>query len=108
MSLKSVEMQLAIPRTKEAGVVQNQLYHKPMVDQAALAAGAMQQTEQQRRKAGKVEESVPKRIKDGSGERREKPPSSAKAGAAVKKSGSKPADEPNGHPFKGRHIDLSL
>lgn len=105
MSLKSVEMQMAIPRTNEAGMVQNQLSHKPMHDQAALASGTVQQAQQLRQKAAKVDESVSKRIKDGSGEQRGKQPKSSHAGS---KSSKKPSDESHEHPYKGRHIDFSL
>jgi hypothetical protein len=104
MSLKSVEMQIAIPRTNEAGMVQNQLSHKPMHDQAALASGTVQQAQQLRQKAAKVDESVSKRIKDGSGEQRGKQPKAHAGSKSVKKQ----ADEAHGHPYKGHHIDFSL
>ncbi|MDF2670707.1 MAG: hypothetical protein K0R67_3013, partial [Paenibacillus sp.] len=72
MSLKSVEMQMAIPRTNDAGMLQNQLSQKPMHDQAALAAGAIQQSQKHRQKAAKLEESVPMKVKDESEEQRKK------------------------------------
>lgn len=105
MSLKSVEMQLAIPRTNDAGMVQNQLSHKPVHDQAALAAGTVQQADQLRKKAAKVEESVSKKIRDEAGNPRGK---QLKATYPGSKSSKKQAEEPVEHPYKGHHIDFSL
>ncbi|MDF2815762.1 MAG: hypothetical protein K0Q81_1962 [Paenibacillus sp.] len=106
MSLKSVEIQMAIPRTKDAGMLQNQLSHKPMQDQAALASGSIQQSQKLRQKAAKLEESVPMKVKDESTEQRKKQLKSPYAGS--KSAAKKTTEENVEHPYKGHHIDLSL
>ncbi|WP_127580662.1 hypothetical protein [Paenibacillus koleovorans] len=107
MSLKSVEMQMAIPRTKDAGMVQNQLIHKPMLDQAQLAAGTAQETIRSRQKTAKVEEAQPQRIKDEQSRGGNKPPGKSPYASAAK-STKKQAEESAEHPYKGHHIDMSL
>jgi hypothetical protein len=106
MSLKGVEMQIAIPRTGEATAIQNHLNQKPTHDQAALAQQTMKHQEQQRNKSVEVDASAFLNVKqDGKGDAR------SRAGAQKRK-GSKeetgmPAPDPS-HPFKGKHIDISL
>ncbi|HZG76378.1 MAG TPA: hypothetical protein VEZ72_11035 [Paenibacillus sp.] len=107
MSMKGVEMQIAIPRTNEATQVQNQLNHKPTYDQAALANQSTKQTERQRQVSAEVDASAFLNVKEeGKGGARER-------GAASRRKSGKPGDvrlgEPEtGHPYKGKHIDISL
>ncbi|WP_199618008.1 hypothetical protein [Paenibacillus alkalitolerans] len=104
MSLKSIEMQIAVPRTNEASNVQNQFHQKPMHDQSALAEHAVKRAEAERQRSGEVEESAFLNVKGdgfkggggqpGSGKRNKQPPKNK----AV----------PQAHPYKGKHIDISL
>lgn len=103
MSLKSIEMQIAIPRTNEIGAVQNQLSHKPMHDQALLAENALRNTEEQRHRSTKVDQTSEMQIKE------EKP----RDGQPQHKRGAHPnaakeVEERIEHPYKGHNIDLSL
>jgi hypothetical protein len=107
MSLKGVEMQIAIPRTNEATQVQNQFNHKPTYDQAALANQSTKHTERQRQVSAEVDASAFLNVKDeGKGGARER-------GAASRRKPGKAEDarlgegDP-GHPYKGKHIDISL
>jgi len=106
MSFRSVEMQIAIPRTSEAQVAQNQLLQKPVLDQEALAAKELQQKERELRQSTGVQESDGPAIRqekeksggrESGGKQKRKPP------APRKQSGEKAA-----HPYKGHHIDLTL
>ncbi|WP_274361455.1 hypothetical protein [Paenibacillus thermotolerans] len=106
MSLKSIEMQIAIPRTNEATSVQNQMQHKPGFDQSALAGHSAKQTEKERQRSSEIEETSYLNVRDegsssrgkgdrsGSG-RRNKQVSGKSSGKSV-------------HPYKGKHIDISL
>jgi hypothetical protein len=107
MSLKGVEMQIAIPRTSEATAIQNHLNHKPTHDQAALAQQWIKHQDQQRNKSTEVDASAFLNVKeDGKGEGR------ARSGMQQRRKGK--ADEEKrlpvepGHPYKGKHIDISL
>ena len=109
MSFRSVEMQIAIPRTSEAGSVQNHLSQKPVYDQAALAAKSIEQKERQLQQSAKVDEAAEPQIRDdqqrGSKGRRDRSGAKPKSGKTNNASGS---PEGNHHPYKGHHIDFSL
>jgi hypothetical protein len=103
MSLRPIEMQIAIPRTNEATSTQNQLLHKPAHDQSVLADHAMKRTEDNRQRSAEVEESTNSKIRDGEGN---------SGGGNGTQSGSKRQAKkhqaPAKHPYKGKHIDISL
>lgn len=109
MSFKSVEMQIAIPRTSEIAQTQNQWMQKPVYDQAALAAKMVQQKEREQRQSGKVDDSAGAAIRDDSQAGRDDLPRPSSS----KRKFSDNAGEAAGtgrlsHPYKGKHIDLSL
>lgn len=108
MSLKGVEMQIAVPRTSEATHIQHQLNQKPAQDQTMLASQQTKEAEMRKRKSAEVEQSAFLHVKDedagtsngGSGgrgrkrDRRGESPSGAAADMT--------------HPYKGKHIDITL
>lgn len=104
MTLKSIEMQIAIPRTNEAAVLQQQLLHKPMTDQELLAQQTLRAMEEQRQISPKTESAYQAAI-----EHELRRPTHSRQGEKSKKARSKPANETNAqHPYKGVHVDLSL
>jgi hypothetical protein len=103
MSLKSIEMQVAIPRTGDAGMLQSQLLNKPIQDQAMLAAASMKQLEEQRKKSNKVDESSDHLKANQEGHQKNQYHSKNKSATQ-----SKDEIEQTEHPYKGHHIDLSL
>jgi hypothetical protein len=103
MSLKAIEMQVAIPRTGDAGMLQNQLLNKPIQDQAMLIAASMKQLEEQRKKSNKVDESS-----DHLKANKEGHPKGRYYSKNKSANQSKDEIEPIEHPYKGHHIDLSL
>lgn len=103
MSLKPVELQIALPRTTEAGKVQNEIQQRPLIDQQQLAGQNVKTSQEQAQRSSGVDESAESALReDGgrgnhqgghpSGERRQQQENSA------------PAE----HPYKGKRIDLSL
>ena len=108
MSLKSVEMQIAVPRTQEAGRVQNELYQRPTQDQALLADQLKKEAAENQKRSTSVDESANTAIRDdnkknASGQSDQSgDQSQTESDAAVKE----PA--PAEHPYKGKHIDFSL
>jgi len=95
-----------VPRTTEATNVQQQLNHKPTYEQAALANQTTKQAERQRQASAEVDASAFLNVKgDGKGE------TSSRRGGGRKKRGEEDArltSPESGHPFKGKHIDISL
>jgi len=104
MDFKAVEMQIAIPRTGEAAQWQNQMSQKPLHDQSALAAQVAAQEELQRKRSNKAEEAARPNIRDDQGEGKRRGKFTVPESGSVKKRTPARSD----HPFKGRHIDLSL
>lgn len=106
MSFRSVEMQIAIPRTSEIGSVQNHLMQKPAYDQALLAAKASQEKERHLRQSVKIDEPsaslIRQRQRGNDGKDREQKKNHND------RSQADTGGEQTLHPYKGRHIDFSL
>lgn len=104
MSFGGVDMQMAVHKNTEVGALQSQMQQKPTAEQQALAAGSARQTEEDRKRSGKVEESpaavVGEKTEDGGKER----PISGRTGRGK----TAPEARAAKHPFKGHHIDITL
>jgi hypothetical protein len=109
MSLKAIDMQFAVQKSSETGNRQNQLLHKPQADQSLLAAAAERNTELARQISSKVDQTSNHQIRDGQQNGKNK----------LLKTDKKKQDKADltatpqlgasiEHPYKGKHIDLSL
>lgn len=110
MSLKSIDMSLAVHKNADAGQLQRELQQKPAADQAALAESGVKTADNERQRPSMLEETDKSRIRA----RQEGQKGKKDKGSSSKSAGTK-ADDPKrshtadpGHPFKGHHIDLSL
>jgi hypothetical protein len=107
MSMRSIDLQFALHKNDEAGICQNQLSHKPEVDQAVLEHQAAISTELQRHRSSMVDESSSTGVRDSMKEKHQKP-----RGHNAKKGNSDAnvnnSSEKVDHPYKGHYIDLSL
>jgi Skp family chaperone for outer membrane proteins len=103
LSLKSVEMQVAIPRAYDASKVQDQLHQKPAHQQAELANLTKKEMEDRRKKSTEVSESSYLESSERESEQfiHEKDRRNAKN---KQQNSQQQAD----HPYKGRHIDISF
>jgi hypothetical protein len=112
MNVKGVDLQFAIHKNDEAGLKQNQLMQRPINDQALLGHEANQALQKERTRAGKVNESAGKRINADQEEKEQSRQDDRRQGTKrtqpPKPAGSAKADEGPKHPYKGRHIDLTL
>lgn len=110
MSLKPVELQIAIPRTQDASAQQNQLLHKPAADQQLLAEQASRQAEEKLHKPNQVEAPsqahIEEELRERDHSRRRKPGTGEEAASGNEPHNASP--QPARHPYKGRHIDFSL
>ncbi|WP_342561483.1 hypothetical protein NST84_17680 [Paenibacillus sp. FSL R7-0345] len=103
MSLKPVELQIALPRTTDAGRVQHEQLHRPVLDQQMLAGQNVKHTAEQAQRTSGIDESAETKLR-GDGER------GNGQGSASTGQEQKSQDAPHDaeHPYKGRRIDLSL
>ncbi|UUZ85953.1 hypothetical protein LJK88_22390 [Paenibacillus sp. P26] len=109
MSMKLVEMQFALHKNDEAGLKQHQLMQKPASDQSHLADAAEKQTHKERRISTKTEETGQAAIRDsGSQPGGGQGQGSSRRRKTAAETDEKPAVRSQEHPFKGRHIDLTL
>ncbi|MHA6529230.1 hypothetical protein [Paenibacillus sp. BAC0078] len=103
MSLKPVELQIALPRTTEAGKIQNGLQHRPALDQQQLAGQNVKQAEALAQRSSEVDESAESALRDDGGRGKHA------GGHASSQKEQKPETSHDAeHPYKGHRIDLSL
>jgi len=113
MNIKGVDLQFAIHKNDEAGLKQNQFLQRPIQDQVQLAQEGNQALQRERSRPGKVTEANGKRIHDEDedkrdGERKKDGRQRRDESAAGSHGhGDKDSEKPK-HPYKGRHIDLSM
>ena|SRR5690554_3517585 len=106
MSLKAIDTQLSLARTKDVGAIQNQMNHKSPDDQASLAALARRQMEEDRKRLIKADsKSSETSIKDQQSQGQH-----GQANSNQSKNTNKHEEQQNNsdHPYKGRSIDISL
>ncbi|CAJ1315546.1 hypothetical protein PO903_14220 [Paenibacillus sp. PK4536] len=103
MSLRNIELQIAIPRTSEVGKIQQAHLLRPAIDQTLLAEQINEHTERMRNRSGEVNESSSNFIHDGE-------PGEHHHTASEHHSDEHPHPEvkPAEHPYKGKNIDLSF
>ncbi|RUT46875.1 hypothetical protein EJP82_09220 [Paenibacillus anaericanus] len=106
MNMKSVEMQIAIPRTSEAGRIQQDQLQRPLNEQTLLAGQNIKDSELERRRSANVDESAHNTTvrREGNAsfnQEQEREQTEEKQEERDKK-------HPAEHPYKGRHIDFSL
>ncbi|GBF72027.1 hypothetical protein PA598K_00257 [Paenibacillus sp. 598K] len=106
MTYRSLDLQMSIPRTPEAGGIQSQMMNRPSLEQQQLASETTKTAEQLRHKSGEVGEAAETAIQD---EQHGHP-----GGRDMKQNHSEAEQEeakdapPAPHPYKGKHIDISL
>ncbi|EHS57898.1 hypothetical protein WG8_2063 [Paenibacillus sp. Aloe-11] len=106
MSLKAVELQIAVPRTSEAGRYQSDFQQRPMNDQALLGQKNALETENLRQRSSAVDESAEAFVdeRQTGAQGRE----SSQQGRSQSGENELPKEHPAEHPYKGHHIDFSL
>ncbi|WP_240480034.1 hypothetical protein [Paenibacillus fonticola] len=104
--MKSVELQIAVPRTSEAGRIQQDQQQRPLSDQSLLAQQNLKTSELERKRSSGLEQSAHnkavKREGSASSDRQQEQPESGEQQEERDK------DQPAEHPYKGKHIDLSF
>ncbi|NGQ94035.1 hypothetical protein G3578_02465 [Brevibacillus sp. SYP-B805] len=108
MSLKNVELQVALPRTQEVGRIQEQQQHRQMHEHQYGIDARNQQDRQMQQRTTNISETDKGQIKDK--QEKEKKRNRRAAGehkqAAEGKAQGDKGSIPD--PIRGRHIDISL
>jgi hypothetical protein len=107
VSYKPVDLQTSLPRTLELSPMQQQQQQRSAMEQAALGQQAMKKAERQARSNAKLESAAKRTISEKEPREREKHPSGRKGG---RQGDSEPGEgeEKPAHPYKGKHLDISL
>jgi hypothetical protein len=102
MTLRAVEMQIAIPRTQDIGKIQNQLHQRPTHEQFLLASEQQKENVRKQKSSESLEKTQMNfdKSQDQSNPRRH-------TYANHKKLKDNQRSE-NLHPYKGKIIDISL
>ena len=100
MSWKSIELQVALPRTFEANKVQEQHQQRSQIDQSQTAVAQAKEAEHSRKSVDKQEQKEKAHL---SGDQKGSNPHFQQKDQEKKQSGKHNSD----HPFKGKHIDFS-
>lgn len=106
MSMKSVEMQIAVPRTNEAGRIQHEGQQRPHIDQSLLAAENIKKGELERKRTSNLDESAQNTMvrREGKGSSEQHENHSQQDVKLIEQEKEQMAE----HPYKGKHIDFSL
>ncbi|CAM3061951.1 hypothetical protein P4H27_19825 [Paenibacillus taichungensis] len=104
MSFKAVELQIAVPRTSEAGRYQNEAQQRPVIDQNLLAEQTAKEANEARQRSEALDETAHTDVRDGQSRNKEQQSGSNEPEVTSALETVKPAE----HPYKGKHIDLSL
>ncbi|MBO2945728.1 hypothetical protein JJQ72_17255 [Paenibacillus sp. F411] len=103
MSLKSVEMQIAVPRTTEAGKIQQEQHQRPSQEQLFLSAEQLKDSKEAAQRSTEVDQSSDAIMRDGG--KGGSQSQSQKQGEELPKDHKLPAAD---HPYKGRNLDITL
>jgi hypothetical protein len=107
VSLKAVELQVALPRTHEVARIQEQMQHRTMHEQQALIQDRKQSDELSRKQTTHVSDPGKALIKPREDEKQrsgnQKKDGKKKSEQETSQSSNEPLD-----PYRGKHIDLSL
>lgn len=102
MSLKAIEMQIALPRTFDAGKIQEQLHQRGQVMQDHISQHLQQEDERKRKKIGKSEQKQDAKLDSQQGTSKE----IFYHHQTTEKTVAKDHQIEN-HPYKGTVIDFS-
>lgn len=103
--MKSVELQIAVPRTQEVGKIQNELHQRTAQEQTLLTNQEIKDSRELRQRSSGVDETTNSSIREeGKQQQSSQHDGRQQNNQQEQSSETQPAE----HPYKGHHIDLSL
>lgn len=106
MSYKPIDLQTSLPRTVEMAPLQQQQQQRAAMEQAALGQQAVKQAEKQAQSNTKLESANQRSISERDPREPRKP--DAKRKRRQGEDGEPDEEEKSAHPYKGKHIDITL
>ncbi|WP_438350163.1 hypothetical protein ACP8HI_05715 [Paenibacillus sp. FA6] len=103
--MKSVELQIAVPRTQEAGKIQNEMQQRSGQDQSFLTNQQIKESRAMQQRSNGVDQTENSILRDGG---KEQQTSQENAHSQSNQTELQSEQHPAEHPYKGHHIDLSL
>lgn len=104
VSMKSVELQIAIPRTHEAGKIQNEFHQRSSQEQSLLMNQQVKESRELQQRSSGVDDTSNASIRDGGKQNSSHSDGQTQSNQQEHSSEQHSAE----HPYKGHHIDLSL
>lgn len=104
MSLKAVELQITIPRSQDAGRIQEQLQQRPQNDQTHLINEQKKEINKQLQKTKESEKTEKEKIKDQQNKHSKDQQNKQNDDKVEDKAKKKQLK----HPYKGHSVDISL
>ncbi|AIQ13323.1 hypothetical protein [Paenibacillus durus] len=101
MNLKPVELQIAVPRTTEASKLQQELQHRPGLEQQGLAGQNIKESRELAHRSTEVSESSESAVRD-EGHR------GGSTGNGTSREQKKDKERNAEHPYKGHRFDIKL
>lgn len=108
MSLKAVDMSIAVHKNADAGQLQREIQQKPQIDQMALAEVQQRATEGARKRAEGLKETDKPEIRNRREEKKRQQGSASHTAHTSSDSSPGPSSTQAEHPYKGHHVDVSL
>ncbi len=103
--MKSVELQIAVPRTQEAGKIQNEFHQRSAQEQSLLMNQQIKESRELRHRSSGVADTAKSSIREEGKQQH----SSESDGHSPSNHQDHPSEQHQAeHPYKGHHIDLSL
>ncbi len=106
MSLKAIELQIALPRTQSAGKIQDQLQQRGQVVQDYLATEQQKKVERERKQVIETSETEKKRLNNDDENRDQQNSKKNQAQKTIVKQ-NKQISHLAKHPYKGNYVDFS-
>ncbi|WP_219836685.1 hypothetical protein [Paenibacillus sp. R14(2021)] len=109
MPYKPIDFQVSIPRTLESGSQQSHINHKPIVNQTHLEHDTSKQTERLRTRNTAVEQGGSHVISSNQQRSTRSSARGKRKNSRAEEDDDEQQDVPTKqHPYKGKHIDVSL
>lgn len=108
MSLKPVELQIALPRTQEVTRIQEQQQQRSMHEQQELIAARRELDELARKRPGDVHQSVQGQVREKTDRERRRQQEQKQRAEIAQHPSAKDGKTLASDPIRGRHIDISL
>ncbi|UVI32525.1 hypothetical protein [Paenibacillus spongiae] len=108
MTFRSIDLQVSVQRSPEAGTIHNQMIQKPVIEQTKLENEAVKQTELARTQNAAVEESSKLDIHERQQDAGSRNPSKRNKPGKDSPDALETSSQEAAHPYKGKHIDISL